>query len=334
MRKAEIELEILSSKSKENPKYIFRRLYRLLFNKDMFMVAYVRLSSHEGNMTAGTDERTIDGFSKELVDEIINELRMERYYPKAVRRTYIPKKDGRQRPLGIPSFRDKLVQEVIRTILEAIYEPTFLESSHGYRPKRSCHTSLCQVKKGMGTSWVIEGDIKGFFDNIDHEILLKLLSKRIDDGRFIELVKRFLKAGYMEFKEIHNSLSGTPQGGIISPILANIYLHELDSYMESLKTKHEKGKRRESNPRYDVLYRKRRKKLHEGKVKEAEEILRKMRKLPTQDLMDEDFVRIRYIRYADDFLITGIRAIAAIIYANELLCLSNIVITPLYPYSY
>ena len=128
------------------------------------MVAYVKLSSHEGNMTAGTDEKTIDGFSEELVDEIINELRMERYYPKAVRRTYIPKKDGRQRPLGIPSFRDKLVQEVIRTILEAIYEPTFLESSHGYRPKRSCHTSLCQVKKGMGTSWVIEGDIKGFFD--------------------------------------------------------------------------------------------------------------------------------------------------------------------------
>jgi group II intron reverse transcriptase/maturase len=200
----------------------------------------------------------------------------------------------------MPSFRDKLVQEVIRAILEAIYEPTFLESSHGYRPKRSCHTALCQIKKGMGTSWVIEGDIKGYYDNIDHEILLKLLSKRIDDGRFIELIRRFLKAGYMEFKKVHNSLSGTPQGGIISPILANIYLHELDSYMESLKTRYEKGERRESNPEYDVLYRKRRKKIREGKIKEAEEILREMRKIPSLDLMDENFVRVKYIRYADD----------------------------------
>ena len=234
MQTAETVLNVLREKSEKEPRFIFQRLYRNLYNADMFKVAYAGIYSHEGNMTPGTDGKTIDGFSLELVEELISELRQEKYYPKPVRRTYIPKKDGRKRPLGIPSFRDKLVQEVVRMILEAIYDPTFSESSHAYRPGRSCHTALHQIKTtGRGTSWVIEGDIEGFFDNIDHEILTSLLKKKIDDGRFIELIRRFLKAGYMEFKEVHRTLSGTPQGGISSPILANIYLHELDTFMGS-----------------------------------------------------------------------------------------------------
>ena len=152
------------------------------------------------------------------------------------------------RPLGIPSVNDKLVQEVIRQILEAIYDPLFLNNSHGFRPNRSCQTSLYQIKqKCTGCSWAIEGDIQGFFDNIDHDTLLTLLKRKIDDGRFIELIRRFLKAGYMEEGKKRNMITGTPQGGIISPILSNIYLNEIDLYMQTCIKKHTQGKKRTAN---------------------------------------------------------------------------------------
>lgn len=199
------------------------------------MLAYSRLYAKEGNMTFGIDGKTIDGFNINLINKVIAKLKDEAYYPKPSRKVYIPKKSGKLRPLGIPSFEDKLVQEVLRMILEAIYEPMFKESSHGFRPERSCHTALVQVKqKGSGITWVIEGDIKSFFDNIDHEIMLNILKKKIKDGRIIELIQRFLKAGYFEFHKVHNSLTGTPQGGLISPILANIYLNEFDTFMEEI----------------------------------------------------------------------------------------------------
>lgn len=296
MQTAETVLNILRKKSEEDSKFIFRRLYRNLYNPDLFKVAYARIYSHEGNMTPGTDGETIDGFSLELVEKLISELRYERYYPKPVRRAYIPKKNGKKRSLGIPSFRDKLVQEVVRMMLEAIYEPIFSESSHAYRPNKSCHTALHQIKTtGRGTSWVIEGDIEGFFDNIDHDILLSLLKRKIDDGRFIELIRRFLKAGYMEFSEVHRTLSGTPQGGIISPILSNIYLHEFDIFMNLTEQKYHKGEKRASNPEYRKL---RYILNHKGKIEEAKEILKRMRQMPTQNMMDENYTRAKYVRYA------------------------------------
>ena len=215
MQRAETVLTILRQKAKEDRTFVFDRLYRNLFNPDFYLLAYSNIYSKEGNLTAGTDNMTIDGFNLKLVERLIEELRTETYRPKAARRVYIPKKNGKLRPLGIPSFRDKLVQEVLRLILEALYEPTFLDNSHGFRPGRSCHTALVQVKTTCkGTNWVIEGDIKGFFDNIAFDKLLEILSRRIGDGRFLNLISLFLKAGYMEDQKLFHPLTGSPQGGL------------------------------------------------------------------------------------------------------------------------
>ena len=176
MQKAETVLSILKQKSKQDESHRYDRIYRNLFNEDFFLRAYQKIHAKQGNMTPGTDGTTIDGFSRKQISQLIELLKWERYQPKPVRRTYIPKKNGKMRPLGIPAFADKLVQEVVRQILEAIYEPIFSDNSHGFRPNRSCHTALYQIKSTCrGTNWVIEGDITGCFDHIDHEILLKIL---------------------------------------------------------------------------------------------------------------------------------------------------------------
>lgn len=301
MQKAETVLSILRQKSEHDENYVFERVYRNLFNEDFFIRAYQKIHAKEGNMTPGVDSDTIDGFNKKQVAKLIELLRLEKYQPKPVRRTYIPKKNGKMRPLGIPTFTDKLVQEVVRQLLEAIYEPIFCNTSHGFRPNRSCHTALYQVKSTCrGTNWVIEGDITACFENVDHEILIGVLSRKIQDGRLLELIRRFLKAGYFEFKEKHNSLSGTPQGGIISPILANIYLHEFDKYMEELAIEHSKGKRKRVNPDYHSLNTKRWKANKKGDLETAEKLLKQMQSIHALDPMDESFVRVKYVRYADD----------------------------------
>lgn len=305
MQKANTVLSILNQKSVRNKQFVFDKIYRNLFNPDFFMEAYRKMYAKPGNMTAGTDGKTIDGFKKSKVDKLISNLRNEQYYPTPVRRTYIPKKNSKKkRPLGIPSFEDKLVQEVVRKILEAIYEPLFLDTSHGFRPNRSCQTALHQIKsRCRGTKWVVEGDITGCFDNVDHEILLRILSKKIQDGRFLELIRRFLKSGYFEFHQVKSSLSGVPQGGIISPILSNIYMHEFDAYMEELAKKLSQGRKKKPNPAYRKLEGRRCYCLKKGWYVEAEELLQKMRKLPAKDQMDGDYARVKYVRYADDFLI-------------------------------
>jgi len=275
-----------------------------MFNQDFFMEAYRKMYAKPGNMTKGTDGQTIDGFKKSKVDKLISMLRNEQYYPTPVRRVYIPKKNGKKRPLGIPSFEDKLVQEVVRKMLDAIYEPLFLDTSHGFRPNRSCQTALFQIKSTCrGTKWVVEGDITGCFDNVDHEILLQILSRKINDGRFLELIRRFLKAGYFEFHQVNNSLSGVPQGGIISPILSNIYMHEFDLYMEMLTKKLNKGKAKKPNPDYRKIEGRRCYCLKTKRYEEASELLQKMRKLPSKNQMDSDYARVKYVRYADDFVI-------------------------------
>jgi len=304
MQKAETVLSILKQKAKQDEPYGYERIYRNFFNEDFFMRAYQKIHAKQGNMTPGTDGETIDGFNKKQIADLIELLKSERYQPKPVRRTYIPKKNGKMRPLGIPSFTDKLVQEVARQILEAIYEPIFSDNSHGFRLNKSCHTALYQIKSTCrGTNWVIEGDITACFDNIDHDILLKILSKKIRDGRFLELIRKFLKAGYLEFNQRHNSLSGTPQGGIISPILANIYLHEFDEFMETLSTEYSKGKKRRIYHEYHVLSTKRTRALNKGKQEIADEYLRQMQALPALDPMDKDYLRVKYVRYADDFVV-------------------------------
>ena len=220
MRDSEKVLSSLAEHSSDL-NYKFERIYRILFNEEMYARAYQNIGSKQGNSTRGTDGRTIDGMSMARIHSIIELLKDESYQPYPSKRIYIPKKNGKKRPLGIPSFDDKLVQEVIRMILEAIYEGHFEKCSHGFRPHRSCHTALASIQKGFTSMrWFVEGDIKGFFDNINHDIMIKILSERISDERFLRLIRKFLKAGYMENWKFHKTYSGTPQGGIVSPILA------------------------------------------------------------------------------------------------------------------
>ncbi|KOA21352.1 group II intron-encoded protein LtrA [Clostridium homopropionicum DSM 5847] len=304
MQKAEVVLSILKENSRKDEAYVFDRLYRNLFNEDFFLNAYREVYAKEGNMTKGTDGNTIDGFGYNLIEELIEKLKSETYYPNPVRRTYIPKKKGGKRPLGIPSFQDKLVQEVVKQIIESIYEPIFSDTSHGFRPKRSCHTALYQIKERCkGVNWFIEGDIKGFFDNMNQEILIGILKKKIKDGRLIELINRFLKAGYLEFNEVQESLTGTPQGGIISPILSNIYLHELDKFMESLQKEYNTKCEKNRNPEYHRTRTLRDYHKKKGNIDRAKELAAKLRKIPAQDPFDKEFKRVIYVRYADDFIV-------------------------------
>lgn len=295
--------------------YTFERLYRNLYNRELFLLAYQNIYASQGNMTKGTDGKTIDAMSLNRIDGIIASLKDESYQPQPSRRTYIPKKNGKLRPLGIPSFDDKLVQECVRLLLEAVYEGSFAKTSHGFRPKHSCHTALSQVQVCFtGVKWFVEGDIKGFFDNINHEVMIGILAEHIKDERFLRLIRKFLKAGYLEDWQYHNTYSGTPQGGIISPILANIYLDKLDRYMEELKKRFDKGAERAVYPETYELEKKRgvlAKKLRNTTSEEEKQVLtekiheidRKKLTIPYSDPFDTSFKRLQYVRYADDFLI-------------------------------
>jgi RNA-directed DNA polymerase len=218
-------LERIRKNSQNNRNEVFTRLYRYMLRPDLYFIAYNNLYANNGASTKGANDDTADGFSEEKVGRIIEMLANESYSPTPVRRTYIKKANGKMRPLGIPTFTDKLVQEVLRMIMEAVYEPVFLDCSHGFRPNRSCHTALGGMKRGFnGIRWFVEGDIKGCFDNINHNALTGFIRSKIADARLIKLIYKFLGAGYLEDWKYHNTYSGTPQGGIISPLLANIYL--------------------------------------------------------------------------------------------------------------
>ena len=298
-----------------NLNYKFERLYRILFNEEMYYVAYQRIYAKPGNMTAGADGQTIDQMSLNRIEKLIASLKDESYQPQPSKRVYIPKKNGKMRPLGVPAFNDKLLQEVLRMILEAICEGQFENTSHGFRPKLSCHTALNHVQKTFsGVKWFVEGDIKGFFDNINHEVLINTLKERVSDDRFIRLIRKFLNAGYLENWIFHNSYSGTPQGGIVSPILANIYLDKLDKYMEEYIEKFDRGKGRKKCKQTTLLEWKRsriRKKLKVVKdPTEREELINQLKicqkestRFPSGEEMDTEYKRLKYVRYADDFLI-------------------------------
>lgn len=294
-------------------------LHRLLRSSYLFERAYDRVSRNKGALTPGIDGETFDGMSLEKLADIARRVAEGKYRFRPVRRVYIPKDNGKTRPLGIPTVEDRLVQEAVRTILEAIYEPVFLDESHGFRPGRSCHSALKRIKKTWtGCKWLIEVDVRGFFDNIDHDILLGLLRQRIDDDRFIGLIEGMLKAGYMEDWVYGRTYSGTPQGGVASPLLANIYLHELDQFMETMRAGFDKGRKRRPLPRYVALewrVRRLRRKIERRRAEGAEQaeidaalakikaINKERRKVPSVDPMDPNFKRLRYCRYADDFLI-------------------------------
>ncbi len=199
------------------------RVYRLLFNRNLYLRAYAKLYPNKGAMTKGSTSDTIDGMSLAKIDTLITTLRAERYRWTPVRRVHISKKNGKTRPLGIPAWSDKLVQEVLRSILDAYYEPQFSDQSHGFRPHRGCHTALQHIEHTWkGTRWFIEGDIAQYFDTINHDVLLTILGERIHDGRLLKLIGNLLAAGYMEDWKWNKTLSGAPQGGVLSPLLSNV----------------------------------------------------------------------------------------------------------------
>ena len=314
MRNPEKVLNSLQEHSAQSD-YVYDRLYRNLYNQELFLQAYQNIHASQGNMTAGTDGQTIDAMSLERINRLIETLKDESYQPKPSRRTYIPKKNGKTRPLGIPSIDDKLVQEVVRMLLESIYENSFEDNSHGFRPNKSCHTALRMIQnRFVRCKWFVEGDIKGFFDNIDHNVMINILRKRIKDERFLRLIRKFLNAGYMEDNQLHQSYSGTPQGGITSPILANIYLDQFDKYMAELKKRFDRGKTRAYSKEYLRLSNKRislKRKLAKVQTEEEKQaLLTNIRELdkvhksiPCKNPMDADFRRLQYVRYADDFII-------------------------------
>lgn len=302
----------LQENSKNNHDEVFTKLFRYLLRPDIYYVAFQNLYANNGAGTRGVDDDTADGFSEDKVNQIITALKNGTYEPKPVRRTYIKKKNGKMRPLGLPAFTDKLVQDVIRMVLQAIYEPVFSDYSHGFRPGRSCHTALAQIKhEFVGTKWFVEGDIKGCFDNIDHSMLITIINRKIKDVRFINLIRLFLKAGYVEDWKYHGTYSGCPQGGILSPILANIYLNELDKFVKNLKKSFDSNTPYTLTPEYKALQQKRkntRRKIERRNDGEERnrliahyiEIGKELRKTPAKLCNDK---KLKYVRYADDFLI-------------------------------
>jgi group II intron reverse transcriptase/maturase len=301
-----ILLTILSRMA-QKPEVRFEKLFQKLYNTNLWLMAYESIAPKPGNMTKGVDDRTVDGMGMERIRAVVADLKASRYKPTPVRRTYIEKANGKSRPIGIPSFEDKLLQTVVKLILEAIYEPTFSDHSHGFRPGRSCHTALEQVKKMTGTRWWVEGDIKACFDSLDHETLLNILRQRITDKRFLHLIEQFLRAGYVEDWQYHDTYSGTPQGGNLSPTLANVYLNELDRRMEAKIAGFNSGKVRKLTPEYRQVVNQRRR--AKQKARETGDwtvykgLTRQMLATPASDPQDPNFRRMTYCRYADDFLI-------------------------------
>jgi group II intron reverse transcriptase/maturase len=302
MRNAETILGIIRERGRR--RLPLTNIYRQLYNPDLYLRAYGRIYRNDGAMTPGSIAETVDAMSLEKIDRIINAIRYESYRWKPVRRTYIPKKSGKKRPLGLPAWSDKLLQEVIRSLLEAYYEPQFSQHSHGFRPGRGCHTALSEITRHWrGVKWFIEGDISQCFDRMDHQLMLSILSEKIHDNRFLRLISNLLKAGYLEDWKFNTTLSGVPQGGVVSPILSNIYLDRLDQFIETeILPAYNYGNRRRPNPSYMALLNAARRKRIAGD-KEARKMRKQAQQMPSRDPNDQNFRRLWYVRYADDWLL-------------------------------
>lgn len=250
----------LSQKAERAPTHRFGDLYNLLYDTTWLRLAHDHVAQNAGAVTAGCDGITLRVFDEhrdENLDQLAQALRTETFEPAPVRRVYIPKRTGKVRPLGIPALRDRIVQEAVRMILEPIYEADFSPYSFGFRPTRCTMDAIKCVRWSTQEHkkyfWVIEGDIASCFDTIHHKRLLKLLRRRIRDRKLLRLIQHFLRAGVMDGKLWRDTTQGTPQGGIISPLLANIYLHELDRYLArytALPTREKNKRRRRGQANY------------------------------------------------------------------------------------
>jgi group II intron reverse transcriptase/maturase len=280
-------------------------LYRQMFNPQLYLLAYGRIYANKGAMTPGTTPETVDGMSMAKIGRIITAMRHERYRFRPVRRVHIPKKNGKTRPLGMPTWSDKLVGEVVRLLLEAYYEPTFSDRSHGFRPGRGCHTALREVANTWtGTTWFVEGDIADCFGSFDHQVMLSILAEKVRDNRFLRLLRNMLRAGYLEDWRWGATLSGVPQGGIASPVLSSIYLHKLDVFVETvLIPEYTRGRLRVRNPEYRKVEHAIAAARRTGDRARVRSLYRRLHSLPSQDPRDPGYRRLRYCRYADDTLL-------------------------------
>jgi group II intron reverse transcriptase/maturase len=311
MRNTQRYLELVRSRGRRKLK--LKRIYRNLQNRELFLLAYAKLYANDGALTPGVDPKdTVDAMSLKRIDAIIADLRTGTYHWKPTWRTYIPKPNGKRRPLGVSGWNDKLLQEVLRMIFNAYYEPQFSDSSHGFRPSRGCHTALRDIlDTWKGTKWFIEGDIAACFDEIRHPELLAVIQRKVKDERLTKLLKEMLEAGYMEDWRYYQTYSGVPQGNVLSPILANIFLNELDTYIETtLIPQYTKGRRRRANPEYNKLSQAIYKAKALGDRERYQKLVKKRRTLPSKMPHDPQYRRLRYCRYADDILLgfTGPKA--------------------------
>src|SRR5215469_4643690 len=277
MQEAAVVLSVLRERGRKG--LPLTQLYRQMFNKDLYLLAYGNIYSNQGAMTPGASEETADGMSEEKIDQITGLMRQERYRFSPARRIWIPKKNGKLRPLGLPSWSDKLVGEVVRLLLEAYYEPVFSDRSHGFRKRRGCHTALREINDTWtGTTWFIEGDISDCFGSLDHDVMVRILSEKIHDNRFLRLIVNMLKAGYLEDWQYHETLSGCPQGGVVSPVLSNICLDKLDKFVEQvLIPEYTRGSHRRKNLEYQRLNARRYLARKRGDRATARELLMQMR---------------------------------------------------------
>ena len=303
MQSADTVLSIIRERgSKGLP---LERLYRCLFNPQLYLIAYGKIYRNDGAMTSGVTTETVDGMCLSKIRAIVEALRYERFRWRPARRVYIAKKSSvkKRRPLGLPSWSDKLLQEVIRMLLEAYYEPQFSGYSHGFRAGRGCHTALQSIYPGWrGTTWFIEGDIAQCFDKLDHSILLGILGEKIHDNRFLRLIDGLLRAGYLEDWRYHATLSGSPQGSIISPLLANVYLDRLDKHIETnLLPVYNRGRRRRPYRPYMLLWQRACRLEQKGDWEAGRRLRRQMKTMNSRDPNDPGYRRLRYCRYADGF---------------------------------
>lgn len=304
MRKAETVLSIIRERGRRD--LPLEDVYRQLYNPELYLTAYGRIYRNKGSMTPSVTAETVDGVSLSKIEQTIEQLRQERFRWHPTKRVYIEKKNStKKRPLGMPTWTDKLVQEVIRLILDAYYEPQFSTHSHGFRPERGCHTALAEVRRTWkGTTWFIEGDISQCFDKLDHKVLMQTLGERIHDNRFLRLINGALRAGYLEEWRFNQTLSGTPQGGVVSPILANIYLDKLDTFVETtLLPAYNRGEKRQRSKEYHRHSCNYLNAVKRGDKTRAQELRRKMQSIPRGETHDPNYGRLRYVRYADDFLL-------------------------------